>query len=423
MDSKNKKLLYIGTHVPPFGSYSLRRSQTLGNKKHIGRRGMGSDSWHKTTAPKAAEAKVVPDAAHGWIMQRRTRGAVSNPDSRFDAEQSQLDVQQLDEVSGTELAERRINTETLADSSRSILSRTDSPDIGMNWSLNPYRGCEHGCIYCYARPTHEYLGFSAGIDFETRIMVKHEAPQLLRHALQSPKWQPDIISIAGNTDCYQPLEKRLELTRSCLQVLLQHRNPAAIITKSALVLRDLELLQAMQQQHLIAVMISITTLDANLARRLEPRAALPQQRLNALKQLSQAGIPTGVMVAPIIPGLTDEEMPNILRQAAAAGARSAGWICLRLPHGLKQLFLDWLQFHYPEKTNRIVTALRQFHGGKLYQAQFGTRMRGEGKRAQMLAQWFKAECSRLKLNQPPSPFQLSTQHFIRHPHPRQPRLL
>ena len=252
-------------------------------------------------------------------------------------------------------------------------------------------------------------------------MVKHEAPQLLRHELQSPKWQPDIISIAGNTDCYQPLEKRLELTRSCLQVLLQHRNPAAIITKSALVLRDLELLQAMQQHHLIAVMISITTLDANLARRLEPRAALPQQRLNALKQLSQAGIPTGVMVAPIIPGLTDEEMPNILRQAAAAGACSAGWVCLRAAPRIETIIPRLAAISLSRKNQPHRGCLETISRRKTLPSTIRHPHAGRRQTRTNAGTMVQSRMLPTQAQPTPSPFQLSTQHFIRHP--RQPRLL
>ena len=279
-------------------------------------------------------------------------------------------------------------TELLRDSTSSILARNDSPDVPFDVSLNPYRGCEHGCAYCYARPTHEYLGLSAGLDFETKILVKEEAPELLRKALSSRSWRPQVIAFSGVTDPYQPIERRLRLTRRCLEVLVEFSNPVAVVTKSLLVSRDVDLLGRLVELNAASVLLSITTLDADLARRLEPRAAAPSRRLAAIERLAQAGVPVGVSVAPVIPGLTDHEIPAILQSAADAGAGFGGYMILRLPHGVKELFDDWLKRHRPDRRGRVLQRVRDLRGGRLNDTEFGRRMRGTGTYAEQIRQLF-----------------------------------
>lgn len=287
----------------------------------------------------------------------------------------------------------RVRTTYLRDASRSILARNDSPDIPFDASINPYRGCEHGCAYCYARPTHEFAGMSAGLDFESRILVKTDAPKLLRAALARPGWSPQVIAMSGVTDPYQPIEKRLELTRGCLQVLAACRNPVGIVTKSHLVARDLDVLAELNAHRAASVALSITTLDAHLARTLEPRAPGPSQRLHAIHQLAAAGIPVGVMVAPVIPGLTDDETPAILRAAAEAGATFASYVVLRLPYAVRELFVDWLDRHVPDRKGKVLERLRSLRtvageGDRLNDPTFGSRMRGHGPYAQQLHDLF-----------------------------------
>ena len=316
------------------------------------------------------------------------RGAASNPANRFEPIHFERDADWNPEE------EPLPTTQFLRDHSRTILNRNDSPDIGFEFSLNPYRGCEHGCIYCYARPTHEYLGFSAGLDFETRIMVKQDAPRLLREELSSPKWQPQTIALSGVTDCYQPVERRLKLTRGCLEVLAEFRNPVGIVTKNQLVTRDLDLLTELARHNAVAVFVSVTTLDTDLRKIMEPRTSPPAARLATLQTLAQAGVPVGVMVAPVIPGLTDHEIPAILAAAVAAGARSAGYVTLRLPYAVAPLFEQWLATHFPEKKEKVLNRLRALRGGKLYDAQFGKRMTGEGIFAEQIEQMFHVACRR-----------------------------
>jgi len=270
--------------------------------------------------------------------------------------------------------------------------------VGFEASVNPYRGCEHGCIYCYARPTHEYFGYSAGLDFETKIFVKYEAPELLRKHLLSKKWEPKTIVLSGVTDPYQPIERKLELTRRCLQVLAEFRNPCGIITKNRLVTRDVDVLKELAASNCAVVHISITTLDIPLNRIMEPRTSLPQQRLDAVKALADAGIPVGVMMAPVIPGLTDEEIPSVVEAAAAAGATQAGFVMLRLPHAVAPLFEAWLEEHYPLKKERVLNRVRGMRGGNLYHSEFGSRMRGEGFHADQIASLFKISCAKYGLN-------------------------
>jgi DNA repair photolyase len=299
----------------------------------------------------------------------------------------------------------------LDDHTESIIVRNESPDVGFGASLNPYRGCEHGCVYCYARPTHEYLGFSAGLDFETKIMVKRRAPELLRAELSRPKWQPQMLAMSGVTDCYQPAERHFRITRGCLEVLAEFRNPVSIITKNFLVTRDLDLLRELARFDAVHVFLSITTLNADLAAKMEPRASRPAHRLRAVEMLARAGVPVGVMVAPIIPGLNDREIPAVLEAAKAAGAGEAGYTVLRLPHGVKDVFQDWLRLHFPEKMERILGTLRGVRGGQLYKSEFGSRMRGEGPYAEQLHQMFHVFRERLGFGARWRP--LSLDHFRR----------
>jgi DNA repair photolyase len=316
------------------------------------------------------------------------RGASANPGNRFETLHYELEPDDLGEDSPSP------RTEYLIDSSRSFIAYNDSPDVGFSASINPYRGCEHGCIYCYARPTHEYLGFSAGLDFETRILVKPDAPNLLRAELCAPGWQPQVLGISGVTDCYQPIERHLRVTRRCLEVLEEFRNPLVIITKSKLVTRDVDVLARLAEHRLAGVFVSITSLDASLSRTLEPRASLPTQRLDAVKMLAEAGIPTGVLVAPVIPGLTDHLLPSILSESAANGARFASYVMLRLPLGVAPLFERWLEQHFPDSKEKVLGRIRDLRGGQLNDPRFGARMRGEGILADSVKALFQMGCRR-----------------------------
>ncbi len=323
------------------------------------------------------------------------RGTTQEPENRYE----RLHIEPDPEVEGGS----PLPTLFYRDTSRSALAENESPDVGFRFSLNPYRGCEHGCIYCYARPTHEYLSFNAGLDFERRIMVKHDAPELLRRTFLSPRWHPEMIALSGNTDCYQPVERRLRLTRRCLEVFCEFRNPVGIITKSALVARDADLLADLGAHDAARVFVSVTSLDGGLARRMEPRAAQPERRLEAIRALSAAGVPVGVMIAPVIPGLNDEEIPRILRAAAAAGARSASWVLLRLPKPVDALFSEWLGQHFPERRMRVLGRIRECRGGNLYDPRFGTRMRGAGVYAEQIRALFTTTARRCGLDQPLPP--------------------
>ena len=322
----------------------------------------------------------------------RGRGAAWNPPNRFERLRVELDPDPDDFRPGTKL---------LRDRTRSILAFNESPDVGFDVGINPYRGCGHGCSYCYARPTHEYLGFSAGLDFETRILVKEEAPELLAKALASPKWTPQVVGLSGNTDAYQPVEKRLQVTRRCLEVLADFRNPVQIVTKSHLVTRDVDLATELARHNAISVVLSITTLKPALQRAMEPRAASPARRLDAIRVLAEAGVPVGVNVAPVVPGLTDEELPAILEAAAEAGVTYASYILLRLPHGVKELFETWLEQHVPHRKEKVLNRVRQMRGGRLYDARYAVRGRGEGPWAEQLSSLFRVTTARLSLNRAP----------------------
>jgi DNA repair photolyase len=333
------------------------------------------------------------------------RGALGNPANRFERLQLEPDADWNPDEDPLP------RTQFLKDHSASIIAYNNSPDIGFDASLNPYRGCEHGCVYCYARPTHEYLGFSSGLDFETKIMVKENAPQLLRAELSSPKWQPQIIVMSGVTDCYQPVERKLKLTRACLEVLAEFRNPVAIITKNALVTRDVDVLAELARHQAATVCLSITTLDPELRRVMEPRTSPAPARLEAIRQLVAAGIPVSVNVAPVIPGLNDHEIPAILQAAAAAGATGAGFTMLRLPHANTELFVQWLATHYPHHKDKVLNQLRTMRDGKLYDSQWGSRMKGEGIFAEQIQRIFTVARRKagIKNDQPP----LSTAAFRR----------
>jgi DNA repair photolyase len=317
------------------------------------------------------------------------RGTSTSPANRFESARSEDDLEHLDEDDELLAEGRRVATQFLPDGTQSILNRNDSTDIPFTYSINPYRGCEHGCAYCYARPGHEMLGLNAGIDFETKIMVKHRAAELLRDELNHPRWQPQTIAISGVTDCYQPAERQFQITRGCLQVLAEARNPAGIVTKNALVVRDVDVLSEMARHKVIHVYISLTSLDQQLTRVLEPRTSSPDARLQAIADLRAAGVPVGVMVAPIIPGLNDQEIPAILQAAADAGAMSAGTVMLRLPYAVAPIFEAWLREHRPLQADRVLGRIRDVRHGKLNATDWGERMRGDGPYAEMVLKTFR----------------------------------
>lgn len=333
------------------------------------------------------------------------RGASINPPNRFE----RLHVAADPDCPPEERPHP--HTQFYVDASESILTRHDSPDLPFSVGLNPYRGCEHGCAYCFARPTHEYLGFSSGLDFETRIMVKLRAPALLRAELSARRWQAESISMSGVTDCYQPCERQFKVTRACLEVCAEFRQPIAVITKNALVTRDLDVLRELARFSATAVYISVTTLDPDLAGKLEPRASRPAARLRAIRDLSAAGIPVGVMVAPVLPGLTDHELPAILAASAAAGAKFASYVVLRLPHAVKDIFSQWLDDHAASKKARVLDRVRDLRGGQLYNAAWGARLKGEGIFADQIRELFHVSARRAGLNQERA--QLSSAHFRR----------
>ena len=334
------------------------------------------------------------------------RGALSNPPGRFDKQQ----LAEVDDGWYRDEVPESINTTLEPDRAREVISTNDSPDIPFEQSINPYRGCETACIYCYARPSHAYMGLSPGLDFETRLFYKADAGRVLEAQLARRGYVCKSITLGANTDPYQPVERRMKVTRSILEVLARTRHPVSIITKHALILRDLDLLTDMARDGLVSVAVSITTLDAELKRVMEPRAASPQARLRTLAALSAAGIPTSVMAAPMIPALNDHELEAILDSAAAAGARWAGYVLVRLPNEIKDLFREWLAGHYPDRAAHVMSLIRDMRGGRDYDPRFGTRMRGTGPYAQLLSNRFRLASLRLKLNFEPRP-QLDTTLF------------
>jgi DNA repair photolyase len=323
----------------------------------------------------------------------RGRGVSTNPPNRY--ETLHIDP---DEAGGGD-----DRTVYYRDASRSVLAENESPDVAFRLSLNPYRGCAHGCAYCYARPTHEYLGFSAGLDFERRIMVKEDAPALLRRALESPRWMPELVALSGNTDCYQPIERQLGITRRCLEVFADFRNPVGIVTKSALIVRDADLLGELARHGAAQVSCSVTTLDPELARRLEPRAPRPEKRLEAIAALAAAGVPVSLLIGPVIPGLNDAEIPRILAAGAAAGAVSAAWVLLRLPKPVDALFTRWLEEHVPERRDRVLHRIQDTRAGRLSDVAFGRRKRGQGVYAEQIAALFAAAARKQGLDRPLPP--------------------
>jgi DNA repair photolyase len=337
--------------------------------------------------------------------RRRGRGALSNATGRYEPK---AHVTFDDGWQSLEDLPPFATTVTL-DATRKIITRNDSPDIGFDRSINPYRGCEHGCVYCFARPTHAYLGLSPGLDFESKLFVKPEAPELLERELSAPGYQPRTIAIGTNTDPYQPIDRRYELMRRILEVLERAGHPVGIVTKSALVLRDVEILARMARRDLVKVALSVTTLDAKLARTMEPRAATPSRRLETLRQLSAAGIPTAVLVAPIIPAINDSEIERILDAAAAAGVQGAGYVILRLPLEVRDLFREWLMANFPDRYRHVFKLIREMRGGKDYDSTWGLRQTGSGPYAWMIGRRFEIACEKLGLNARET--NLTTEHF------------
>ena len=337
----------------------------------------------------------APSSPQGYVG----RGPAINPPNRFERLHVACneDTWQSD-IEGAPDERPDPRTQFFHDATETILSRNDSPDVPFTYGINCYRGCEHGCAYCFARPYHEYLGWSSGLDFETKILVKLRGPELLRRELSSPRWQPQIVTMSGATDCYQPAERHFRLTRRCLEVFAEFRNPVGLITKNFLITRDRDILAELARHRCVSAHITITTLDSELAGKLEPRAARPEHRLRAIRMLADAGVPVGVMVAPIVPGLTDHEMPAILDAAKAAGARQAGYVVLRLPHAVKEVMSAWLDQHAPSKKERVLARVRELRGGKLNVAEWGKRMTGEGIFAEQIHDLFAVAARRTGLD-------------------------
>ncbi len=331
------------------------------------------------------------------------RGSSANIKNRCETQEIVFDVTDDEEDRPS------LKTRFFKDSSQSIVNSNNSPDVGFDFSVNPYRGCEHGCAYCFARPTHEFLGMSAGLDFESKIFVKEDAPSLLRKKLMSKSWKPAVIAMSGVTDCYQPAERKFRLTRGCLEVLAEFRNPVAMITKNALITRDIDLFKELASFNAVLISISLTSLDSDLCGILEPRTSRPAARLKAIEELSKAGIPVNALLAPMIPGLNDHEMPKILKAAANAGARHAGFVPLRLPLAVAPLFTQWLEQHKPERKEKVLNHIKDMRGGLLNNAEFGERMRGQGPFAENLRQMFKVYCTKEGFNE--HDVILSTEHF------------
>ena len=356
--------------------------------------------------PAAVDLGQPPDAEVAVDADRRRgRGAQSNASGRYEPLARVVfddGWQRLEDLPP-------FKTTVAIDTARRIITRNDSPDISFDRSINPYRGCEHGCVYCYARPTHAYLGLSPGLDFESKLFAKPDAPRLLERELSEPNYSPRMIAIGTNTDAYQPIERQHQIMRRILEVLERFGHPVGIVTKSALVLRDLDILSRMAKRNLVKVALSVTTLDPKLARVMEPRAATPSRRLDALRELAQAGVPTSVMVAPIIPAINDAEIERILDAASAVGVQGAGYVLLRLPIEVRDLFREWLMANFPDRYRHVFNLIRDMRGGKDYDSEFGKRMTGTGPIAWMIGRRFEAACEKLGLNKTRA--KLTTEHF------------
>ncbi len=335
------------------------------------------------------------------------RGAQYNPKNRFlKGEYVQEHVEAIDDWE-----EEKRNTEYIMDESKTLVNAVTSPDVGMLYSANPYQGCEHGCIYCYARNSHEYWGYSAGVDFESRIVVKKNAPALLRKFFDNKNWEPATISLSGNTDCYQPIERKMKITRALLEICLEYRNPVGVLTKNALVLRDMDIIQELAKMDLVRVFTSITSLDEDLRRVMEPRTASYKSRLKVVETLSKAGVPTGIMNAPLIPGLNDMHMHDVLKAASEAGAKWAGYTVVRLNGAIGGIFHDWLQKTFPDRAEKVWRQICECHGGNVNDSRWGNRIVGDGKFAQLIKDQFKLYCKKYGLNE--TPMELNTKDFRR----------
>ena len=341
------------------------------------------------------------------LQYTKGRGAQSNPKNKFAIEE--YIVEHPEAIDDWE--QQKVTTQFFQENSKTIVNKVDSPDIPFMYSLNPYQGCEHGCVYCYARNSHEYYGFSAGVDFESKIIIKKRAPELLQELFSSKKWQPAPISLSGNTDCYQPIEKKLGITRKILEVCLNYKNPLGIITKNSLILRDIDLLQELAKHQLVSVYTSITSMDEDLRRKLEPRTSKYKDRLKIIENLSKAGIHTGVMNAPIIPAINDTHMYEVLRQASLSGAKSAGYTIIRLNGALGDIFKNWLSHTFPERAQKVWNLISDCHGGQVADSRIGTRMKGEGNTADMINQQFKLFAKQFHLNE--TSFTYNLQEFVR----------
>ena len=391
--------------VPP--KHLGRLAEERRAEKMVERRAAARDLSALSDIDAVPEAAMPASVIEGG--RRRGRGALSNAAGRFEPHAREAfddGWQRLDDLPP-------FRTSVTVEKPRTIINRNDSPDVGFDRSINPYRGCEHGCVYCFARPTHAYQGLSAGLDFETRLFAKPDAPELLAKELAKAGYEPRTIALGINTDGYQPIEREWRLTRRILEVLSDFGHPVGIVTKSALVLRDLDILAPMAARGLVKVALSVTTLDHKLARIMEPRAATPQRRIDTIRQLSEAGVPTAVLVAPVVPAVTDAELERILDAAAAAGASEAGYVMLRVPLEIRDLFKEWLLEHFPDRYRHVLSLLKEMHGGKEYDSTFGQRMTGTGPYAWTMARRFEIATERLGLNR--RHLRLTTRHFRRPP--------
>ncbi len=331
-------------------------------------------------------------------IRHKSRGTSLNPQSRFDHQRTEAFDDGWEREADDDIP--ALKTTVAIDATRSIIARNDSPDVGFDRSINPYRGCEHGCVYCFARPTHAYLGLSPGLDFETKLFAKPDAAALLAKELRHPRYRPAVLAIGTNTDPYQPIERERRIMRQCLEVLAEFNHPVSIVTKSHLITRDIDILGPMARKGLASAAISVTTLDREFSRKLEPRTATPERRLDAIRQLARAGIPTAVLAAPMIPALNDKELEAILEAAVQAGAVNGAYILLRLPHEVKDLFAQWLADHFPQRAEHVLSVLRQCRDGQLYRSDFATRQSGTGIFAQLMARRFAVAARRLGLDKP-----------------------